>query len=170
MTDVHVRPLQPSDPPVIAAAFEALGWDKPVAQYEEYLSEQDAGTRTVLVAWTSAQEFAGYLTVVWTSHYPPFADAGIPEVVDFNVLPHLRRRGIGARLMTEAEELIGQRSPIAGIGVALTADYGAAQALYAARGYVPDARGAIRDAQQIPHGTRVPIDDGTVLMLTRRLR
>jgi ribosomal protein S18 acetylase RimI-like enzyme len=52
------------------------------------------------------------------------------EIVDFNVRPDLRRRGIGTRLMDEAEALIATRSPIAGIGVGLGLDYGPAQRLY----------------------------------------
>ena len=85
--------------------------------------------------------FAGYLNVVWQVEYPPFRESGIPEIQDFNVLPRFRRKGIGSRLMESAERLAAERSHIVGIGVGMTEDYGAAQRLYALRGYVPDGRG-----------------------------
>jgi len=110
-----IRPLHVDDIPEIAAAFAKLGWNKPAQQYEQYLCEQQAGEREVRVAQYDGT-FAGYLTVVWHSHYKPFQKANIPEVVDFNVLPEFRRRGIGTMLMDAAESLIATRSSIAGIG------------------------------------------------------
>ena len=83
-------------------------------------------------------EVAGYLTVDWQPAYPPFRQEGIPEIQDFNVLPPLRRRGIGGRLMDEAERRIAERASVAGIGVGMFGDYGAAQRMYVKRGYVPD--------------------------------
>ena len=71
MSDIVVRPFVAADAPVIAAAFTALGWHKPLSQYEAYLRQQDAGTRAVLVA-TMGGTFAGYLTVVWAPEYSPF--------------------------------------------------------------------------------------------------
>ena len=47
--------------------------------------------------------FAGYLTVVWSSDYAPFKGAGIPEIVDLNVLVKYRRRGIAAALLEAAD-------------------------------------------------------------------
>src|SRR5215213_5313353 len=110
-----IRALEAADVQPIAAAFAAIGWDKPASQYERYLAEQARGERVVLVASVD-ERFAGYLTIVWQSGHPPFRAAGIPEIVDFNVLPHVRRRGIGGRLMDEAERLIAARSAEAGIG------------------------------------------------------
>jgi GNAT superfamily N-acetyltransferase len=166
MLTLHL--LEPNDIPPIAAAFARLGWDKPAAQYERYLAEQSAGERVVLVAFLD-DEFAGYVTICWQSDYPPFREAGIPEVVDFNVLPHLRRRGIGARLMDEAERRIAQVSPLAGIGVGMTADYGSAQRMYARRGYLPDGRGLFSHHRPVVYGEQVPVDDDLVLYFTKEL-
>ena len=93
MPDLSTRLLAAEDIQPIASAFAAIGWDKPAAQYERYLAEQQRGERVVLVALLEGA-FAGYLTIVWASGYPPFRDASIPEIVDFNVLPRARRRGI----------------------------------------------------------------------------
>src|SRR5919199_5358405 len=95
MDEVSIRLLAAGDIPAITAAFSALSWDKPAVQYERYLAEQRRGERAVLVSWQGTA-FAGYVTVVWHSGYAPFREAGIPEIVDLNVLPRLRRRGIGS--------------------------------------------------------------------------
>lgn len=167
----RVAPLAEADPPRLAAAFAAIGWaaHKPLAKFARYLDEQRDGVRTVLVAWARA-EIAGYVTVLWASAYEGFRTAGIPEIADFNVLPHLRRRGIGTALMDAAEALVGDRTDTVGIGVGLYPDYGPAQRLYVLRGYVPDGRGVTwRNRQVVPADT-VTVDDELVLHFTRKLR
>ena len=163
-----IRLLEKADIEPIAAAFTELGWHKPASQYENYLSEQEAGSRVILVAWLNG-EFAGYVTIVWRSHYPAFALEKIPEIVDFNVLPKFRRQGIGARLMDEAERRIAEASPLAGIGVGMTADYGSAQRMYARRGYIPDGRGLFSRGQPVQYGQSVTIDDDLALYFTKKL-
>ena len=164
-----IRSLQAQDVAPIAAAFHALGWNKPVAQYQRYLHEQDLDLRTVLVALNDAA-FVCYVTILWTAEYFPFRAAGIPEIRDFNVLPASRRMGVGACLMDEAERLIALRSPKVGLGVGLTADYGAAQRLYAARGYVPDGRGLVWNNEFVEHGQQVSADDDLTLQLVKSLQ
>ena len=168
-TALEIRPLEEHDIQPIVSAFEELGWgNKNPALYHRYLSEQEDGRRTVLVALIGG-EFAGYLTIDWRSVYPPFRQSGIPEITDFNVLPPVRRRRIGTRLMDEAERRIAERSPVAGIGFGLTPDYGAAQRMYVMRGYVPDGMGIRRDDRCVNPGDRVTVDDGLALYLTKRL-
>jgi GNAT superfamily N-acetyltransferase len=147
----RIRLLRFGDILDIAAACAALGWDKPPAQYEGYLAEQRQGEREALVAWRK-DTFVGYVTVVWNSGYAPFREAGIPEIADFNVLPSFRRQGIGSLLLEEAERRIAARSPLAGIGVGMTPDYGAAQRLYVKRGYVPDGRGLVAGERHVGLG------------------
>lgn len=164
-----LRRLHAGDIPEIAAAFAALGWNKPASQYENYLAQQEAGKRDVIVAFYDGA-FAGYLNVVWESGYPPFRQSDIPEIVDFNVLPHLRRRGIGSRLMDEAERVAATRSAIVGIGVGMDPDYGAAQRLYVQRGYIPDGRGLSYQDHLVVYDEPVRVDDSLVLHFTKRLR
>ena len=166
---VTIRSLNKDDIQPVAAAFADLGWNKPVSQYERYLVEQKAGRRVVLVA-TMDGVFAGYVTVVWESGYPPFRESGIPEIVDFNVLPNFRHQGIGTQLMDAAEARIAERSAMAGIGVGLTADYGAAQILYAKRGYLPDGRGIYWDGNSCHFGDQIRVDDSLVLYFTKVLK
>src|SRR4051794_2621038 len=112
----EARDIQP-----ISAAFRTLGWNKPAAQYERYLSEQRAKLRTVFVVFL-ANSFAGYVTVFWQSDYPPFREASIPEIQDFNVLPDFRRQGIGSQLMDMAEQAVAECSSTVGIGVGMDTD------------------------------------------------
>ena len=166
MGEYAIRALRDDDPVVISAAFTAIGWDKPVTQYEKYLADQRAGLRNVLVA-TVDDEFAGYVTVWWESTYEPFN--GIPEISDFNVLPKFRRRGIGTALMDAAETLVAERSDTVGIGVGLYADYGTAQRMYVRRGYLPDGRGLVYNGKQVPPGETIRNDDAANLMFTKPL-
>ena len=165
MTSLAIRPLHDDDPPVIAAAFEELGWPKPESQYRRYLEEQTAGTRDVLVAAVDG-EYVGYVTVRWTSPY----FGNIPEIQDFNVLPKARRQGIGSALMDAAEAMVAERFAMVGIGVGLYPDYGQAQRMYVRRGYLPDGRGLIYDGRQVPPMEMIRNDDSATLMFTKQLR
>ena len=71
--------------------------------------------------------------------------------------------------MDEAERRICRRSAVAGLGVCLHSDYGAAQALYARRGYVPDARGVYYHGRYPGYGEKVQMDDDLTLYMTKKL-
>ena len=164
----EIRKLAPCDVDAIVVAFSAIGWDKPASLYERYLEEQERGRR---VAWLAFFDdaFAGYVTVNWESPYPPFRKASIPEIQDLNVLPRVRRRGIGSALLERAERCIADRSAVAGIGVGMGGDYGAAQRLYVQRGYVPDGRGVTYGYRTLCPGEETRIDDDLALWFTREL-
>lgn len=165
----EIRKLRREDISLIAEAFQNIGWNKPASQFARYLKEQTEGSRQVFVAFENC-EFAGYLTIIFESKYPPFAAGKIPEINDFNVLPKFRRRKIGTKLMDAAEEFAAQRSKIVGIGVGLDADYGAAQRLYVLRGYVPDGRGIVFQNLFPKYGEKVTVDDDLNLYFTKILR
>jgi ribosomal protein S18 acetylase RimI-like enzyme len=197
VASTEVRRLTKADTTVLPQAFSALGWPGKTAElYERYLTDQAAGDRVVFVAEHAPADpahdetraghqpdraaarpldeppgsaIAGYVTVVWVSGYGPFAEAGIPEIQDLNVLPQFRRRGIASALMDAAEAAIGTWVGTAGIGVGLYADYGAAQLMYLQRGYRPDGRGVAYRGATVAPGSSVPVDDDLALMMTRRL-
>jgi GNAT superfamily N-acetyltransferase len=166
--DIEIRLLQTQDVEPIARAFQSVKLDKPVSQYQRYLVEQEEGRRIILVAFID-KVFAGYLTIVWKSEYPPFQAENIPEIQDFNVLPPYRRRGVGSKLMDEAEQIIASRTSLTGIGVGMTADYGAAQRLYVLRGYVPDGKGLFWRNSPIEYGEQVIVEDDLILHFIKRL-
>jgi len=113
---IEIRPLSQDDPPVIAAAFASIGSVKPEAQYRLYLEQEVSGSRTSLVATVNGK-FAGYVTINWRPSYPAFAELGIPEIQDLNVLPAFRRRGIASRLLDVAEAQVARAHSVVGIGV-----------------------------------------------------
>ncbi|HEU4451681.1 MAG TPA: GNAT family N-acetyltransferase [Longimicrobium sp.] len=167
-SNVQLRRLEAGDVDPIVAAFDALGWDKPRRQYERYLAEQAEGRRVVLVAVESGR-ILGYGTVVWESGYPPFREDGVPEIQDLNVFPEFRRGGVATLILEEAERLVGERSPVVGIGFGLYADYGTAQRLYVRRGYVPDGRGVSYRGHPVLGGETVKVDDHLALYLRKQL-
>ena len=164
-----IRELAAEDPPLIAAAFTAQGWSKPREQFERYLGEQRDGRRTVLIAEVD-RELAGYLTIWWRAAYPYRPDTQIPEIRDFNVLRAFQRRGVGTRLMDEAEARVARVSDEIGIGVGLHHGYGQAQILYVKRGYVPDGRGVEYRDRPALVGETVANDDELILRFVKRLR
>jgi GNAT superfamily N-acetyltransferase len=167
--DLVIRPLEEQDIPAIAGAFAEIGWNKPASQYSRYLMEQSLNICKMYAGFVQT-EFAGYLLIYWASGYKPFRDRNIPEIVDFNVLPQFRRKGIGSRLMDKAEDEIAKVSATAGIGVGMTADYGAAQRLYVLRGYVPDGLGLHWRDHHLQYGEMVRVDDDLALYLTKELK
>lgn len=79
MTDgLHLRPLNDTDPEVIAATFSSIGWNKPAALFQRYVAEQASGTRSRWVA-NPNEAFAGYVTVKWEPTHPFFAEQRIQK-------------------------------------------------------------------------------------------
>ena len=167
--EADIRLFDQPDIPEITGAFEELGWEKPASQYERYLREQLFKIRVMYIGRVEA-EFSGYLTICWQSSYRSFRERNIPEIMDFNVLPKFRRLGIGTQLMDKAETEIAKVSPVAGIGVGMTSDYGEAQRLYVLRGYVPDGNGLYYRGHPIQYGKAIQADDNLALYLTKKLR
>lgn len=153
----------------LVASFNAVGWQKPAALFEQYLHEQECGERLVWVACVEGA-VAGYGTLVWKSDYPFFAEQNIPEIKDLNVLPDFRKRGIASALLDEAEKRGFEKSERVGIGVGLYADYGSAQRLYVKRGYIPDGHGIAYDYATVEPGTMICLDDDLVLWFIKELR
>lgn len=168
--DLLIRPMTGDDVEVLVAAFALLGWPgKDAAQFRGYIDEVTAGTHVWLVAAVDG-EVAGYGGLEWTSGYAPFAEDGVPQVVDLNVLPSWRNRGIAGRLLDALEARAGERSDVIGLGVGLYADYAAAWRLYLRRGYLPDGAGVVYQEVPVAPGTTVRLDDDAEMKLTRRLR
>lgn len=165
--ELSIRPFKAPDIPVIYSAFTSVGWHRMPGMLEEYLAEQEKGERIIFLAY-SGEDFAGYVTVKWqVTDYLPFAEKGIPEIMDLNVLPPFQRRRIASKLVDEAERRIFERSPVAGIGVGLFADYGAAQRMYVRRGYVPDGLGIAYKGQPVKPYSSVRVDDELTLFLVK---
>ena len=166
--NITIRLLQAVDCAVMYDAFANQGWTKPTAKFEGYLDEQEAGIRTVLVS-DFQNEFAGYVTVLWQSSYSAFRERSIPEITDLNVLKKFQRKGIGTRLIEEAEGLISERSDLAGIRVGLTADYVEAHRLYLKLRYLPDGEGISSQGKFLEYGSNATVDDDLTIGFIKHL-
>ncbi|MCX7114437.1 MAG: GNAT family N-acetyltransferase [Gammaproteobacteria bacterium] len=164
--EVLIRSLIHEDIPLIINQFSAHNWPKPASTFEKYHTEQQANERDIWLAFYEAQ-FAGYVTLTWQSLYPPFKDHHVPEIMDLNVLPPYRNKGIGSLLIDTAEHQAFMRSKTVGIGVGLYAGYGSAQKLYIAKGYQPDGLGVTYNYQSVTPGKSVCLDDDLVLWFTK---
>lgn len=168
MTPIHIRALEENDIPLIVETFAKHNWPKPYTTFETYWIEQKKEERFVWVAFYN-QEFAGYVTLSWHSLYQPFKTQNIPEIMDLNVLPPYRKKGIGSALLDIAEQRASTKNTVIGIGVSLYADYGPAQKLYLARGYVPDGLGVTYNYARVHPGSTTILDDDLVFWFTKKL-
>ena len=112
-----IRALRSDDTEVLAEAF--ANWPKPRELFETYAGRAATGDLDVLVAVVDGR-MAGFLIIVAHSSYPPFRAGNIPEIADFNVLPHERGQGVGTALMEEAERRVAEGSSVVGLGVGLS--------------------------------------------------
>ena len=165
---LDIRSLRIADTEALSAAFAAIGWTKPVEQFVRYAAEAENGIRTCWVATVNG-EMAGYVTLLWDSDYPGNAGTGVPEIMDLNVLPQFRRRGIASAMLDRAEGEAARRSAVVAIGVGLHPGYNAAQVLYVKRGYIPDGLGVTYGDRFVQEGESFPFDDSLVLHFTRKL-
>ncbi|WP_274365632.1 hypothetical protein [Paenibacillus thermotolerans] len=69
--------------------------------------------------------------------------------------------------MEAIEDVAFQKSDVVGIGVGLFESYGAAQRMYAKRGYVPDGRGVMYREQPVAPGSEVCVDDDLNLYMVK---
>ncbi len=110
----------------LVTSFALHQWVKPRSTFEGYLKEQEVGERLIWIAWDQHRP-AGYVTLKGQSLYDSFQKAGIPEIMDLNVLPPYRGKGIGSALLQTAEKQAFQKGNVVGLGVGLYEGYGAAQ-------------------------------------------
>ena len=168
--DVVIRGMRPSDAQVFADGERAQGWNADPAKYEERLRHQAEGRCVPLVAEYRGEP-AGYINLYREAVEGPFVGTGWPEIVDFGVLQKFQRRGVGSRLMDEAERLAAERSDTVCLAVGLHNGYGSAQRMYVRRGYIPDGSGVwYRGRPCTPYDTTYTCDDDLVLYLSKKLR
>ena len=163
---ILIRTMEEADIEPVYSSLVVTGSNRSLGLYERYYEEQENDQRVVLLAFYN-DEFAGHVCIVWKSEYPLFAEQNIPEISDLIVYPDLRRHGIATALTDEAETRIFVRSPAAGIGFGMYADYGPAQRMYVLRGYVPDRLGLMYKRKPVKPGEMVKVDDDLVLYLVK---
>jgi len=165
---ISIRPFGDKDITLILTHFKKHHWEKLKSTFDNYLQEQNTNKRLVWLAFYN-NEFAGYVTIKWESSYSSFNKEAIPEIMDLNVLPPYRNKGIASALLDQAENDISKKSNTAGIGVGLYEGYGNAQNLYIKRGYLPDRLGITYQYNRVNYAEAVSLDDDLVLWFTKVL-
>lgn len=123
------------------------------------------------VVFTAFQEsnFAGHIVLLYESAYTPFRRAGFPEIVDLWVQPTHRQKGVGRLLLQAAcDAAFARGAPGIGLGVGLTASFGAAHRLYASSGFLPDGTGAWVNGVPIQDGDKVIMNDDVAMMWVKK--
>lgn len=165
-----IRDMEAADARVFTDGFASQGWHPEIGGYLARLKDQSEGK---CVALTAVHEGcpAGYVYVYLRANDGPFREMNWPIIVDFNVLKKYQRMGIGSRLMDVAEQIASQFADTVCLGVGLCDSYGAAQRMYARRGYIPDGSGVWYQGKQcVQYETVCTVDDDLILFLSKKLR
>lgn len=162
-----IRPIKLQDAQAFEQAFRLQNWERKAQLFTDYYYEQSVQLRYVFVA-EYLGKVAGYLTLVPLAQAGPFKDKW-PELVDFNVLEAYQEKGIGSHLMEAAETFAKDLAPVVTLGVGLHTGYGAAQRLYAKRGYIPDGSGIWYHNQPLALNAPCYNDNDLVLYLAKSL-
>ena len=163
-----IRDLMAEDAEIITREEIAQGWHQTIDKYLKRLEDQNQGRCIALAAEYDGQ-VAGYINIYPDPEAGPFGGKNIPEIVDFGVLEKFRRKGIGARLMDQAEKIAGEYADRVYLGVGLHAGYGSAQRMYAKRGYIPDGSGVWYGNKPCDPYETYPNDDDLILYMSKKL-
>lgn len=163
-----IRRMLEQDIDKITTEFFMQQNHRPRALYSEFFSQQEAGRRTVLVAQLD-DGLAGFLTLLPHARNGPFKDNGVPEITDFNVFRRFQGQGIGNALLDAAEALAASKASGVCLSVGLHEGYGAAQRIYAKRGYIPDGSGIWYKGSRLALNAICFNDDDLLLYLYKDL-
>ena len=166
--DCTIRNMIKSDIESLSHGFMNQGWPGREEILASYFCEQARGDREILVA-TMNGVVAGYITILPLAKDGPFAST-CPEISDFNVFEPFRNKGMGNRLLEEAEQRVKRFSGKVCLGVGLHLGYGPAQRLYIKRGYIPDGTGVWYRNKLLEMGASCQNDNDLVLYLSKDLQ
>ena len=168
--ELVIRDMEEADAQIFNDEYTAQGWHPDINYYLMRIREAAEGKCIALTAVYQGCP-VGSLYLYFDAKEGPFKGKGWPLIVDFGVLQKYQRKGVGARLMDAAERLASQHADAVCLGVGLCREYGAAQRIYAKRGYIPDGSGVwYRDQPCVQYETVCTVDDDLVLYLSKGLR
>ena len=159
-----IREATREDIPLLYDLYNASG-KKDDGYFEHVLGENI----TVLIAERGGNP-VGFCLFNEQPRYSLYRKLRIPEIQDLNVIPSMRRHGIGTALIKWCEGMARSRHyDDIGISVGLFKDYGPAQILYVKLGYVPDGNGITYDREGVKPYSSYIVDDNLSLMMVKPL-
>lgn len=161
-----IRSMLPGDAAILAKSFCDQGWSDREETLNGYYTDQQTGVRYVYIAELNGIP-VGYVTLLPRAIGGPYGGK-FPEICDFNVLQIWQKQGIGSALMDAAESQAFALSGIVTLAVGLHSGYGAAQKMYAKRGYVPDGSGVWFQGRRAEAYGTVENDDDLVLFMRKK--
>jgi len=164
-----IRNMVEEDARIITEEEIKQGWHVSIQKYLDRLNHQKQGVCISLVACIENNP-VGYINVYPSSIEGPTDLIRNPEIIDFGVLEKWRKNGIGSKLMDVAEEITSQYSDIVYLSVGLHCGYGAAQRMYAKRGYIPDGSGVWYKNQVCTPYTPCNNDDDLQIYMSKKLK
>jgi GNAT superfamily N-acetyltransferase len=167
--DLMIRSMKDVDAKIIYNEFLKQNWHPSLDTYKNYYLAQENHLRFIYVAEYNGK-IAGYTTMLKEASSGPFANRGIPEIVDFNVFADYRRRGIGNKILETAEKTAAEISGRVSLAVGLHSGYGAAQRIYVKRGYIPDGSGVWYQNKQLEQYADCKNNDDLVLYFSKALK
>ena len=166
--DVMIRSMVQEDSQTIYNELLAQNWHPSKEIYDGYYMDQESGKRYVFIAEYQGN-IAGYTTLFAEATTGPFANKGIPEIVDLTVFIKYQKKGIGNIILDVVEKVASEISNTVSLGVGLHSGYGAAQRIYVRRGYIPDGSGVWYMNEQLGQYSNCCNDDDLVLYLSKAL-
>jgi len=154
---ILIRDMIETDPAAILEEELAMGHHRTLESFSGRLKDRQAGIATPLVA-----EYKGFIA--------GYINVYSCEIRDLGVFTKYRNLGIGGKLMDIAEQIVAERSNVACLSVGLHSGYGAAQRMYARRGYMPDGSGVWYHGIPLTPYADCKNDDDLVLRLVKELR
>jgi ribosomal protein S18 acetylase RimI-like enzyme len=164
MVTIDIRIAEEKDIPALQGFYKSIGHTEE-GYFSRCLQEQASGSRKIFIAQKDNM-IVGYVQLNFAPRYALYKKLDIPEIQDLNVAPAHRRQGIGRALVEYCEKQC--ESEQVGISVGLTKDYGAAQRLYMAMGYVADGMGVTYDREPVSKGQMYSVDDDLCLMMVKQ--
>lgn len=137
MQDILIRPLREEELELLDQMNR--GWDKgrPLALHVRRLAMQQKGDAVYLFAWDQERPVGHALLELTGPMREPMRSSltNCAHISDLFVIPGCWSRGVGTRLMDEAEALAARQGFIQ-VGLAVAIDNDRALALYERRGYI----------------------------------
>ena len=164
-----IRSMMPSDAKILYNTYLSYGWHPQLSTYEGYYNEQEEGERLVFIAEYEGT-VKGQCTLVLHPKEGPWGGGNYPEIVDLTVFFDIHGKGIGNKLLDVAESEAAKLSDMVFLAVGVHSGYGAAQRIYAKRGYIPDGSGVWYQNKVLGQYEPCVNDDDLLLFLSKDLK